>query len=113
MQGMYAGSVNYFIFVLPALPGLNLRKAITIAWLNIPASLLICGLRYLSARGLLQKEEMKMQEEVKRSYKKPEIFKVKLTPEEAVLSGCKQGGSTGKPEYGYRCQGQCASDIGS
>ena len=54
-----------------------------------------------------------MERKAKKSYKRPEVFKVGLTPDEAVLTGCKRGGVTGKPEYGDRCSGKCASTIAS
>ena len=38
---------------------------------------------------------------VKKSYKKPEMKMVKLTPEEAVLAGCKNAAGTGRS--GRRC----------
>lgn len=54
-----------------------------------------------------------MNKKVKRCYKKPEVSKVKLTPEEAVLSGCKITGAGGKPQAPGRCSGVCVSNIGS
>ena len=55
-----------------------------------------------------------MKEKAKRPYKKPQVFEVKLTPEEAVLTGCK--GDTGgapKKSIPYKCVSACASTIGS
>ena len=53
-----------------------------------------------------------MEKKAKRSYKRPEVFKVKLMPQEAVLAGCKQDGS-GKPQAPSRCDVGCASEYGS
>ena len=53
-----------------------------------------------------------MQKKAKRPYKKPEISKVRLVPEEAVLAGCKISG-TGKPRAPGRCTGACVSAIGT
>ena len=36
---------------------------------------------------------------VKKSYKKPELKKVTLAPDEAVLGNCKQSGSTSKQQH--------------
>lgn len=54
-----------------------------------------------------------MQKKTKRPYKKPEVSRVKLMPEQAVLSGCKTGGTTGKPEAPGRCEGACGSNLDS
>ena len=54
-----------------------------------------------------------MQKKARKPYKGPELFKVKLIPQEAVLSGCKRGATTGKPEYGDRCDVGCITDVGS
>lgn len=56
-----------------------------------------------------------MKKKAKRSYKKPEVFEVKLTPEEAVLQICKTGAGTGAPKgSGTKCRGgTCGSTIGS
>lgn len=54
-----------------------------------------------------------MQKKARKPYKRPELFKVELIPQEAVLSGCKRGGATGKPEYGDRCEVGCLEDVGS
>ena len=55
-----------------------------------------------------------MNKKAKRPYKKPEVFEVKLTPEDAVLSGCKgETGATPKANAPYKCVGSCASAVGS
>ena len=54
-----------------------------------------------------------MTEMKKKIYKRPELSKVELIPEEAVLYGCKTAGTTGKPESPGRCEGACVSTIGS
>lgn len=51
-----------------------------------------------------------MGKKVKRSYKKPNICKVNLTPEEAVLAACKAtSGTAGRPPAATKCVGKCAS----
>lgn len=57
-----------------------------------------------------------MEKKVKRPYKRPEVSEVKLTPEEAVLSGCKTDSGTGAPKSAtnLKCRGhRCAAAIGS
>jgi len=56
-----------------------------------------------------------MNKKAKRPYKKPEVFEVKLTPEDAVLSGCKgSSGTAQKRDPPYKCTGGlCLSVIGS
>lgn len=55
-----------------------------------------------------------MRKKVKRSYKKPNICKVKLTPEEAVLAMCKgTKGAAGRPPAATKCVGGCSSARGS
>ena len=48
---------------------------------------------------------------MKKLYKKPEIKKVKLTPEDAVLANCK--GPTGSNKNSGRCRsaGNCKSNA--
>ena len=51
-----------------------------------------------------------MGKKIKRSYKKPNISKVNLTPEEAVLAACKAtSGAAGRPPTGTKCVGKCSS----
>lgn len=54
-----------------------------------------------------------MSKQSRKPYKRPQVSKVRLIPEEAVLSGCKTGGTTGKPQAPGRCAGACVSAIGS
>jgi hypothetical protein len=57
-----------------------------------------------------------MNKKAKRPYKKPGVFEVKLTPEDAVLSNCKVGstGSTPFTAIPYKCSGGgCANAFGS
>jgi len=50
----------------------------------------------------------------KRSYKKPEICKVKLAPEEALIAGCKtNAGAIGNPPAATKCGGRCNKTKGS
>jgi hypothetical protein len=55
-----------------------------------------------------------MRKKAKRPYKKPEVFKVKLTPTEAVLAVCKAGSGSGYgSSTGQICQRVCNKDPGS
>lgn len=56
-----------------------------------------------------------MKEKAKRAYKKPEVFEVKLTPEEAVLTNCKTSTTVGaaKGVGSLKCSGVCLSAVGS
>lgn len=52
--------------------------------------------------------------ETKKYYKKPEVHKVKLVPEEAVLGGCKTNtGNIGNPPTNWKCGGPCNKDQGT
>lgn len=56
-----------------------------------------------------------MRKKGKRPYRKPEVFEVKLTPEEAVLTVCKTASGSGAPKgaTNLKCTGGCANAIGS
>lgn len=55
-----------------------------------------------------------MRKKAKRSYEKPKICEVKLTPEEAVLAACKTKTGTVGQGIGLKCTaGACASSQGS
>jgi hypothetical protein len=53
---------------------------------------------------------------VKKKWKKPECTRIKLVPEEAVLTGCKLGGTAGPDYSGGNCMqkggnGPCISQT--
>ena len=55
-----------------------------------------------------------MEKKERKNYKKPEIFEVKLAPEEALLSGCKTStGNVGSPPLNWKCSGKCNKNLGT
>ena len=59
----------------------------------------------------MNKKNKNMNKKNKKPYKKPEIKRVKLTPEEAVLATCKT--SIGAIGTQGKCVATCASSAGS
>jgi hypothetical protein len=55
-----------------------------------------------------------MRKKAKKPYNKPRIGEVKITPEEAVLTLCKQNtAGQAKQPTNYACKNQCLSAQGS
>ena len=50
---------------------------------------------------------------VKKSYRKPELKKVTLAPDEAVLGNCKQSGSTSSSNIPTQICEICGGSLGS
>ena len=55
-----------------------------------------------------------MEKKKRKPYKKPEIFRIKLLPQDAVLTNCKTStGITGQGGPGNKCIGVCNKTFGT
>jgi hypothetical protein len=55
-------------------------------------------------------KKKRSEKQLKRPYRKPELMKVLLRPEEAVLGNCKTSGVSGPVQADCTTAGGCSSD---
>jgi hypothetical protein len=61
----------------------------------------------------MKKKKSSTEKRGKRSYRKPELKKVILSPDEAVLGNCKQSGSTSSSNIPTQICEICGGSLGS